>query len=290
MSNSLGFEEACWYARVPIPGGDLVLDGRPARVAGVGVVTHLDGVACAPEATGRVARRRPPQFIVAHTTQGEPHVPPVEAESTTTRVCQLAQHQTTSSRGVGWDITNSRVGVAVQQNDPSLYYTNQAGHVNGYSLGIENEQGPGGVLSLKQVAGFVRLCDTITLRYGMQRQVPARRLRDGRLVPDLRLLRRFTEAGGSGANWWGVCAHANITEQRGEGDPGPQIMQALLDAGYEGWDVGAGEDLAVWAARQRVLGVPATGVPGPETVAALRSRGVCSGILVRRLGDPWPIF
>ncbi len=284
---SPGFEEACWYAGVPIPGGDLILGGRSARVAGVGVVTYRDDARCAPEAVGRVVRRRLPQFIVAHTTQGQPHVPPVEAEASTTRVCDLANYQTTTTREVGWDITNSRIGVAVQQNDPSIHYTEQAGRVNGRSLGIENEQGPGGVLSQRQIVAFVRLCDTITLRYGMQRQIPARRLADGRLVPDLRLLRRFTEAGGDGEDWWGVCAHANITSARGEGDPGPQLMQALLDAGYEGWDVSAGQDIDVWAARQRAIGAPVTGVPGPETCAALRRWGIPSGILVRRLGDPW---
>ena len=36
----------------------------------------------------------------------------------------------------------------------------------------------------------------------------------------------------------------------------------------------------------RVLGVPETGVPGPETVAAIRRRGIPSGLLVVRVGDP----
>ena len=287
---SLGFEELCWYAGVPIPGGDLVLGGRPARVAGVPVVTFLDGSACAPEANDRVERRRPPHFIVAHTTQGEPRDPPVEPVATSTRVCDLANYQTTTSREVSWDITNARTGVVVQQNDPSGHYTKQAGNVNGHSLGVENEQGPGGVLSEVQIRCWVRLCDALTLAYGIQRQVPARRLADGRVVPDLRLIHRFSEAGGSGADWYGVCAHANITAQRGEGDPGPQIMQALIDAGYEPVDAYGGGDRLVWAGRQRVLGVPETGVPGPETVEALRRRGTPSGILVRRLGDPWGFF
>ncbi len=283
-----GLEDYFWEMGAPIPGGDIVLGGARVRVAGVPTVTFAEGAACAPVTPGRVPRRRLPQFIVAHTTQGEPRDPPVEEAASTTRVCELARYQTTTSREVGWDFTNARVAVVVQQNDPSFHYTEQAGNVNGWSLGVENEQGPGGVLSKPQLRSWVRLCDAVTLYYGMQRQVPARRLADGRVVPDLRLLPRFSAAQGSGASWYGICAHANITEQRGPGDPGPAVMQALLDAGYEPMDVYGGGDLLVWAARQRVLGVPETGVPGPETVAALKRKGVPSGILVRRLGDPWP--
>lgn len=283
-----GLAHYFWSMGAKVPGGDLILGGEPARVAGVPVVTFADGSPCAPEANDRVPRRVPPQFIVAHTTQGDEHDPPVEESAASTRVCDLAHYQTTTPREVSWDITNSRVGVAVQQNDPSFYYTKQAGRVNGRSMGVENEQGPGGVLSRVQLRAWVALCDAITLYYGIQRQVPARRLADGRVVPDLGLLARFSEAQNFGQFWYGVCAHANITTERGPGDPGPPVMQALLDAGYEPMDVRGGGDLVVWAARQRVLGVAPTGVPGPETVAALKRRGVPSGILVRRLGDPWP--
>lgn len=263
--------------------GALVLGGRRLPVPGDVVLTWLDSD-CAPRVTDRTPRRAPPRNITLHTNHGAPREPPlVAAAALDTNVCSLASYQTRTDRDVSWDFTVSRKGPVVQQNDPLVDYTWQAGPVNGYSLGVETEQGEGGAVHKAALDALVRLVDALTRELGIQRQIPAVRV-GGRLVPDRRVLARFGEGQG-GATWWGVLGHRNVTEQRGPGDPGDVIMQALLDAGYEGFDLATWEDHRVWQRRQQLLGVPATGAPGPETVAALKRRGYPRGMLVWRPGD-----
>lgn len=263
--------------------GAMILGGRSVPVPGA-VVINWTNSACAPETTDRTPRRVPPRNITLHTNTGEPRDPPTtEAEAASTRECQLARYQTTTDRDVSWDFLVSTLGFAAQQNDPLRYYTWQAGNVNGYSLGIETEQGPGGVLHKPSIDALVHLVDALTRELGIQRQVPAVMV-GGRRVPDRRVLARFGP-GQDGASWWGVMGHRNITSNRGPGDPGDAIIQALLDAGYEGFDLASGEDLAAWRLRQLALGVPSTGKPGPDTVAALARLGFKHGMYVRRPGD-----
>lgn len=268
--------------RAPSVGG-MVLGGRRVPVPGDAVLTWLDS-RCAPHVTDSNPRRVPPRNITLHTNHGAPHDPPLAAApAADTAVCTLASYQTHTDRDVSWDFSVSRKGPVVQQNDPLVAYTWQAGPVNGYSLGIETEQGAGGAVHVDSIRALVRLVDALTRSLGIQRQIPALRA-GGRLAPDRRVLARFGEGQG-GATWWGVLGHRNVTEQRGPGDPGDAIMQAFLDAGYEGFDLATWEDYRVWQARQRLLGVPATGQPGPETVAALKRRGYPHGMLVWRPGD-----
>jgi hypothetical protein len=274
-------------ASVP-PGGTLVLSGRRVNAPGVVAITFADGNPCAPRITEGGRRTVPLQAIVAHTTNGTPHDPPLSPTAAqSSSACRLARYQTTTDRDVSWDFTVSTTGVVLQQNDPTNFYSWQAGLVNGRTCGIENEQGPGGTLYPAQVQAFVRLVDTITRHYGIQRQLPARRDAAGKLRPLRGVIARLDEHDGACRTWWGVLGHRNITPNRGPGDPGDVLMQALLDAGYEGFDLDAEEDLRAWALRQRGLGVQASGVPGPETVAALKRRGFSEGLWVRRPGDRW---
>lgn len=267
--------------------GALVLGARRVKVPGAVVWTFLDHPACAPPVTDRSGRRQAVQSIVLHTVTGQPREIPVATwPLPPSRACMYARYQTATDREVSWDFLVSTAGVILQQNDPLLSYTWQAGGINPRSLGIELEQGPGGALAPEQLTAAVRLCDALTLALGIQRQLPAVRGPRGERVPDRRVLSRFRPEEGSGARWWGILGHRNVTEERGPGDPGDPVMLALLRAGYEGFDLARGEDLSVWAARQRVLRIPETGLPGPGTVAGLRRWGVRSGILVWRPGDP----
>lgn len=268
-------------ARAPSIGG-MIVDGFRVPVPGDVVVTWLDSW-CASEVTDKTRRNAPPRNITLHTTSGTPHDPPLSSGATTTNVCALANYQTSTARDVSWDFTVSRLGAVVQQNDPAKSYTWQAGTVNGYSIGIETEQGPGGAVYVESIQALVRLVDALTRAFGIQRQIPAVRV-GGRLVPDRRVLARFG-AGANGATWWGALGHRNVTGERGPGDPGDVIMQALLDAGYEGFDLATWEDVRVWQLRQQQLGVAPTGEPGPATVAALARAGFPHGIYVWRPGD-----
>jgi hypothetical protein len=75
------------------------------------------------------------------------------------------------------------------------------------------------------------------------------------------------------------------TTNRGKGDPGPWIFNALKNAGYELFDFDNGDDKEVWKARQKALGFAdkdCDGVPGPATVRALKAANKPHGIWVPR--------
>jgi hypothetical protein len=262
--------------------GNIILGGRRVPVPGAVAVNWTDG-GCIQEATDTTIRRHAPQNITIHTEDGEPRDPPVTSGAVTSHACRLARYQVTSAREVAWDFFVASMGFLVQQNDPVFRYTSQAGNVNGYSLGVETEQGAGGAVDIEAIHGGVSLYDTLTRELGIARQVPAI-LVGGRLVPDRRVLARFAP-GHDGATWIGLEGHRNICACRGPGDPGDAIMQALLDAGYEGFDLASWEDFEVWRARQAVLGVPQTGMPDAATLAALKRNGIKHGMMVWRPGD-----
>lgn len=77
----------------------------------------------------------------------------------------------------------------------------------------------------------------------------------------------------------GIVGHRDLTDNRGEGDPGDAIMQSLVTAGCEQFDFDAGEDIAAWKDRQAKLGIAnPDGIPGQRTVTALRGDAHLDGI------------
>ncbi len=89
----------------------------------------------------------------------------------------------------------------------------------------------------------------------------------------------------------GVYGHREVSDDRGEGDPGDAIFERLLQAGYERYDFDKQEDIAVWKARQaelnQQLGISlgVDGVPGVQTVIALIQAGRPHGLWTPRPGD-----
>jgi hypothetical protein len=83
----------------------------------------------------------------------------------------------------------------------------------------------------------------------------------------------------------GIYGHRDVSNNRGEGDPGDLIFAALEVAGYERFNYDVGEDLDVWAERQQSLGLLPDGIAGPYTVQALAARSYHHGLWVTRPGD-----
>lgn len=166
-------------------------------------------------------------------------------------------------------------GAIYQHADLLTVAAYHAGSVNEVSIGIEIYQGSDAGLYQGQLDAVVRLVDWLTARFGIQRQIPDA-YHGG---PILRL-----EAGAE--DFVGVFGHRDCSATRGQGDPGDAVFAALAAAGYEQFDIGAGADIARWKVRQAQLGLPADGIPGPATVAALAARGMPSGIWSRPPGDP----
>jgi hypothetical protein len=155
--------------------------------------------------------------------------------------------------------------------DDAAYH---AGVVNQRSIGIEIYQGAGAELYAGQLEVVLLLCDWLTHRFTIQRQLPHR-------YPGGPLHR--LELGGE--DCVGVFGHRDVTVNRGPGDPGTSVFDLLRQAGYEPFDFEHGGDRRVWTDRQQGLGLPADGVPGPQTVAALRAAGRPAGLWIVRPGD-----
>ena len=137
-----------------------------------------------------------------------------------------------------------------------------------------------------QLDVVVQLCDWLTRRFGIQRQIPHRYVGPSRrlMIPEQLL------------GVVGVLGHRDLTNRRGPGDPGNAIMNKLGKAGYEPLDFDQRADLDTWRRRQRGLGITkgVDGVPGPITVRFLRAKGrgkgeahvpLPAGLWVVRPGD-----
>lgn len=151
-----------------------------------------------------------------------------------------------------------------------------AEHANGCSVGIEIVQGHNAELYQAQLdlaAKFiVALCALMPVP--IQRQIPTPY--SGQPIP------RFVTSQQQEiplADVVGVVGHRDLTASRGEGDPGDSLMGALAANGCETLDFGKGDDLTTWKTRQAALGIVAPdGVPGPQTVAALKKAGYSDGL------------
>mgnify|MGYP000253197121 CR=1 FL=1 len=194
---------------------------------------------------------------------------------------RYAQYQTNTDRSVSWDYTCDLDGSWIVQNDPTKYYTWHATSVNGYTCGFEMVQLDNGDMYEEQIAKAVRFIDFITAKLGIQRQIPwdmkNNCVKQG-------ILHRIAGTN-NGKDVIGVYAHYHQTTNRGKGDPGPWIFNALKNAGYELFDFDNGDDKEVWKARQKALGFAdkdCDGVPGPATVRALKAANKPHGIWVPR--------
>ena len=172
-----------------------------------------------------------------------------------------------------------RDGVTFCSSDLLSTQTHHATSVNPLTIGIEIVQGPDGALYRPQIEAAVLVTDWATRhpRFRIQRQT----------VDHYRgALSRL--ATGAGRDFVGVYGHRDQTTNRGRGDPGDAIFDALEAAGYERFNVAAKEDLERWKSRQTVLGfrgADVDGIPLDKTCDALEASGKKHGLWVARPGD-----
>jgi len=165
-------------------------------------------------------------------------------------------------------------GRVIQTSDLITEQTWHATSVNAVTVGIEIVQGSDGSLFQGQIDTVVHLCDWLTARLGIQRQIP--------MAYAGKPIDRLVHGG---LDVVGVVGHRDQTTNRGRGDPGDLVMDALVAASYERFDMQLGMDLAAWKDRQKFLGFPLAsrdGVAGPRVVNALKAKGFVDGIWVRR--------
>lgn len=259
----------------------IILNSQKFEIPGVKTVSWLDPEAArmgVKEVTDKTRRGTWIRGIVCHTIHGTlgkllPGLGPDTDIDT-----KLARYQVNTERQVSWDFTCDMNGEWLVQNDPLKNYTWQATSVNGYTCGFELVQKDNGDLYEGQIAKAVEFVDFLTAKLGIQRQIPwdmAKNCPPKGAVPGIL---------DGGEDVIGVYCHYHQTTNRGYGDPGPWIQQALKNAGYETYAFN-GDERTAWKARQKALGFApkdCDGLPGPGTVAALKAAGKKHGMWVSR--------
>jgi hypothetical protein len=262
----------------------IVLNGQKIETPGVETVSWLDDPAV-PQATDRTPRTMWVRAVVVHSVHGKVGVlkPGIKPS---TRAEAYAKYQANTSRDVSWDYTIDTDGTVVVSNDPVKFYTWHATSVNPFTLGIEFVQDDDGALYEGQMEAGVKFLDTLTRLmsenlHPIQRQVPVGP--DGKPVRGV--IPRIVDVTRA-KNFSGILGHRNQTTNRGTGDPGDHIFNALLKAGYKGFHLDADDDILFWKNVQSQLGVhPVDGVPGKITRDALLKMGHKHGLWVARPGD-----
>jgi hypothetical protein len=223
--------------------------------------------------------------IVMHTVHGKvgrllPGIKP------STRAETYAKYQANTSRNVSWDYTIDTDGTIVVSNDPIRRFTWHATDVNPYTVGIEMVQDDNGDLYEGQIAATVKFLDFLTrtladYNHPIQRQVPMTTAGN----PVKGIIARITDDAAA-KSVVGIYGHRNQTSNRGPGDPGDYIFEALLKANYKGFNLDLKEDVLFWKDIQTHLGVvPVDGVPGRTTQKALLAKAYPHGLWVQRPGD-----
>jgi hypothetical protein len=263
--------------------GNIIYNNQEVTVS-FDTITFLDDIKC--KLGSRSFRKRNAQeqknicAIVCHTTKGIPggkdltkqtiNNEPGKSSNAGPRMCATWQADQSKFGGAHFIIDYD--GMVYQCADIYLDAAYHAELANGNSVGIEICQNTDASLHEIQIQNNTKLVFELTKILGIQRQIcklpyehkPVKCL-EGKL------------------NRYGIFGHRNLTSNRGSGDPGDFVLQALADSGFEQFDYDQGEDLQTWKERQQSLGIAADGVPGPHTVEALNNASYANGIWVSDL-------
>jgi hypothetical protein len=201
----------------------IVIDGRRVKVAHARVVTWLDDARVPELGENRSRRRERVRAIVLHTTWGRLGALHAGSGTPAGRGYVAANARATDK---SWDFTVDRDATVFQQSDPARWFTWHAGAANPFSVGIEMVQALTGELYEVQVRAAVELIEVLARELGIARVVP---WRNGQ--PELRVLASVRAGRLSGLR--GLFAHANFTDDRGPGDPGPVVAEVMVRA--KGW-------------------------------------------------------
>lgn len=228
----------------------LILDGALVEVPGVtDLATWESDPSRAPPITdGKARDRSKVRAVLLHTTRGRRGARLREGARPSTRAEALARYQATTTRDVSWHLTIDTDGTVLQSADPARWMAWHAGHANGWTVGIEIVQHPDSPdLWTVQIAAVVAVVGVLCDAFAIPRRVLVDAVGSPWMQPVQRLLSPLARdragklLGGKGERWGGVLGHCHVVPDhvRGPGDPGDLPFRALLDAGWEGVELGA---------------------------------------------------
>lgn len=210
----------------------LVLGGKRIEVPGTRVTSWLDEPKRVPQVRDGRVRASVPTAIVLHTSRGVPGI--IRPGARASGVAEaLARYQATTERDVSWHLTVDSDGEVLQSCDAQSWLAWHASSANGWTIGIELAQHPdSGDLWSAQVDALAAVCDVLCRELRIPRCLPV----DIAGKPVEGPVRAWQERseGGRGERFVGLVGHRNLTRNRGPGDPGSAIFDALLSRGYVG--------------------------------------------------------
>ena len=161
----------------------LVIGGLRCPVPSTEVITWEDDPRRAPPVTD--GKRRDPAKVLAvclHTSRGQRGAKLQPGGRPSTRAEALARYQSTTEREVSWHLTIDTDGTVIQSADLGSWMCWHAGHVNGWTVGIELVQHPDSPdLWQDQLAALCSVCAVISDTL----QIPRRLMVDGAGSPIL---------------------------------------------------------------------------------------------------------
>lgn len=281
----------------------LVIGGRRLEVAGRKGTSFLElpsiGLGNRPgHAHGRDWRPRPAgtwiRGIVLHTRMGRPVIVRHGEGPNLGWDLVLGERFAADDREASCHIAVDADGSYACLADLCDVVAYHAEHVNEITVGIEMYQAADGGVWESTLRAAVDIVDVITRELGIQRQYPLERTICRRFAsPGVGVSRSqklaHVPGGARGRDFCGVYGHRNVTRNRGMGDPGEEVFELLKEAGYEGYLVDQGDDLDVWADRQKQLGMSeeeCDGIAGTITrgLVAVSGRNPC-GVWIKRPCD-----
>lgn len=266
----------------------LLINGQLVQVEGVQTLSPNETPWAHLSREDFTTRTNRPQMAILHKTIADdpehalPGDPPTAGAGGAEYTAEAWQQDPRSS---GAQLITGHTGITVCLADLSKTCAWHGNQANLLSYGHELKEVKGGGYYPAAMRAMVAVTLRATRTLGIQWQCP--KTYTGPLT-------RFRNGG---SNLVGIFGHRDITPQRGRWDPGEDVFHALEQLHVEPFDFAAGEDLDVWASRQRWLaslgfyhgGID--GIPGPATTAALRAAGFPNGIFAawRELAERPPL-
>lgn len=272
----------------------VILAGKSVQIPGVTVLNRADRAWCALGLDDYRPRRiSRPHLIIDHTTSGKWPQRVIPGAGHPGHAEQIAKMWSGFDRG-GGDRIHSGAQILVDF-DGTIYcladlVTQAAYHAemaNDASVGIEHCTTPDGSIYQATIDASVRLhlalCEPQNLSDGLAipfqvhaapyRNAPLARCEtgaktkehDGRVQTDC-------------SDLYGIIQHRDQTSERGRGDAGDALVQAMIAFGAEPMDMSRDEDLARGRARQEWLNrrggkLKVDGLVGPASLAEARRQG-----------------